>query len=290
MSVDIKTLLEAGVHFGHQTSRWNPKMKSYIYGARNGIHIIDLDQTVGLLDAACKAVTDYVSHGADILFVGTKKQAQEIVREQAERIGQYFVNQRWLGGMLTNFKTIKKSIDTLNELTKKREAGEFEKMTKKEAIILNKEIDRLESSRGGIRHMGKTPGVIFLVDPKHEHIALKEAKTLGIPVIALADSNCNPEGVDFLIPGNDDAIRSIGIVTTQIAEAARIGLEKRTAIMREEEEARKARGERTPKGDVERKFGGKGKAYVGKTEQIAPEEVAGFASATATTPTPDVTK
>ncbi len=286
MPVEIKTLLEAGVHFGHQTSRWNPKMKPYIYGARNGIHIIDLDQTVMMLDAACKAVTDIVSHGGDVLFVGTKKQAQEIVREQAERIGQYFINQRWLGGMLTNFKTIKKSIDTLNELNKKREAGEFEKLIKKEAILLNKEIERLEISRGGIRNMTKVPAVIFLVDPKHEHIALKEANTLGIPVVALADSNCNPEGVDYLVPGNDDAIRSIAIVATQISEAARIGMENRASIMREEEASRKARGERTPKGDVERKIGGKGKAYVGKAEQVAPEETAGFGSASAT---PEVT-
>lgn len=280
MSVDIKTLLEAGVHFGHQTSRWNPKMKPFIYGARNGIHIIDLDQTVGMLDTACKAVTDLVSHGGEILFVGTKKQAQDIVREQAERIGQYFVNQRWLGGMLTNFKTIKKSIDSLNDLTKKRDAGEFEKLTKKEAIILNKEIARLESSRGGIRNMTKIPGVIFLVDPKHEHIALKEANFLGIPVVALADSNCNPAGVDYLIPGNDDAIRSIAIICSQIADAAQLGVEKRASIMREEEATRKARGERGPKGAVERKIGGKGKAYVGKTEQVAPEEAEGFGSAT----------
>lgn len=280
MSVDIKTLLEAGVHFGHQTSRWNPKMKPYIYGARNGIHIINLDQTVQMMAAACKAVTEIVSHGGDILFVGTKKQAQEVVREQAERIGQYFVNHRWLGGMLTNFKTIKQSIDYLNTTCKKRDAGEFEKMTKKEASILNKEIEKLEVSRGGIRNMARVPGLIFLVDPKHEHIALKEAVYLGIPVVALADSNCNPDGVDYLIPGNDDAIRSIAIVCTQVAEAARLGLEKRDSIMREEEAARKARGERGPKGSVERKIGGKGKAYVGKSEQVAPEETEGFGSAT----------
>ncbi len=285
MSVDIKTLLEAGVHFGHQTSRWNPKMKQYIYGARNGIHILDLDQTVGLITEACKAVTDVVSRGGDILFVGTKKQAQDIVREQAERIGQYFINHRWLGGMLTNFKTIKLSLDHLNDLTKKREAGEFEKMIKKEAILLNKEITKLEASRGGIRSMTKLPGIIFLVDPKHEHIALKEATYLGIPVVALADSNCNPDGVDYLIPGNDDAIRSIAIITGQIADAAQLGIEKRASIMREEEAARKARGERGPKGDVERKIGGKGKAWVGKTEQIAPEDVAGFGSATVDKPT-----
>lgn len=286
MSVDIKTLLEAGVHFGHQTSRWNPKMKPYIYGARNGIHIIDLDQTTSMLDAACAAVTDIVSHGGDILLVGTKKQAQDIIREEGSRIGQYYVDQRWLGGMLTNFKTIKQSIDFLNNLTQKREAGEFEKLTKKEASLLSKEIKKLEVSRGGIRNMTRVPGVIFLVDPKHEHIALKEANSLGIPVVALADSNCNPDGVDYLIPGNDDAIRSIAIVTGQIAEAARVGAEKRAAIMREEEAARKARGERAPRGEVERKIGGKGKAYVGKTEQIAPEETAGFGSAT---PTPEVT-
>ncbi|PIR20510.1 MAG: 30S ribosomal protein S2 [Deltaproteobacteria bacterium CG11_big_fil_rev_8_21_14_0_20_47_16] len=289
MSADIKTLLEAGVHFGHQTSRWNPKMKPYIYGARNGIHIIDLDQTVTMLDAACKAVTDAVSHGSDILFVGTKKQAQDIVREQAERIGQYFVNYRWLGGMLTNFKTIKKSIDYLNNMTKKREAGEFEKFTKKEASLINKEIDKLEETRGGIRNMTKIPGVIFLVDPKNEHIALKEARTLGLTVIALADSNCDPDGVDYLIPGNDDAIRAISIITTMIAEAARVGLEKRAAIMREEDASRKARGEKAPKGPIERKIGSKGKAYVGKTESISKEEAEGFASASATAPSTDTT-
>jgi small subunit ribosomal protein S2 len=284
MSTDIKTLLEAGVHFGHQTSRWNPKMKPYIYGARNGIHIIDLDQTVAMLDAACKAVTNAVSHGSDILFVGTKKQAQDIVREQAERIGQYYVNYRWLGGMLTNFKTIKKSIDYLNEICKKRDTGEFEKFTKKEASILHKEIEKLEESRGGIRNMAKLPGILFVVDPKNEHIALKEAKTLGIPVVALADSNCDPDGVDYLIPGNDDAIRAIAIITTMIADAARVGLEKRSAIMREEDAARKARGEKAPKGSVERKIGGKGKAYVGKSEVVSDEDAAGFGSATATTP------
>jgi small subunit ribosomal protein S2 len=233
-----------------------------------------------MLEAACKAVTEAVSHGRDILFVGTKKQAQDIVREQAERIGQYYVNHRWLGGMLTNFKTIKQSIDYLNDLCKKREAGEFEKLTKKEASIRNKEINKLLESRGGISKMTKLPGILFVIDPKNEHIALKEAKTLGIPVVALADSNCDPDGVDYLIPGNDDAIRSIAIMTTMIADAAQVGIEKRAAIIREEEATRKARGDRAPKGDVERKVGGKGKAYVGKAEAVPQEEVEGFASAT----------
>lgn len=283
MSVDVKALLEAGVHFGHQTSRWNPKMKPYIFTARNGIHIIDLQQTLGMLDAACKFVTNVVSHGGDIMFAGTKKQAQDIVREQAERINMFYVNHRWLGGMLTNFKTVKTSIDLLNTLVKRREAGEFEKLSKKEAIVLNREIEKLEMTRGGIAKMTKLPSVIFLVDPKKEHIALKEAVCLGIPVVALADSNCDPDGVDYLIPGNDDALRSIAIVTSQIADAANLGIEKRSAIMREEDATRKAQGSKEGK-DYERKIGGKGKAYTGKTAEIVkPEEIEGFGSASAKT-------
>jgi small subunit ribosomal protein S2 len=215
----MKELLEAGVHFGHQTRRWNPKMKRYIYGGRNGIYIIDLHQTLKLFEEARQFVLDTVAAGEVILFVGTKKQAQEAVEEAAKRCGMYFVNQRWLGGMLTNLRTIRTRIGRLNELKKMETDGVFEQLPKKEAARLREEYDRLERFLGGIKDMPKLPGAIFIVDLKKERIALAEARKLDIPVVAIVDTNCDPDEVDYVIPGNDDAIRAIKLISNKIADA-----------------------------------------------------------------------
>jgi small subunit ribosomal protein S2 len=218
-SITMKELLEAGVHFGHQTRRWNPKMKRYIYGARNGIYIIDLHQTLKLFDAAQRFVQETVQDGGSLLFVGTKKQAQDALEESARRCRQYFVNQRWLGGMLTNFRTIQTRIRRLEELHKMEAKGIFEKLTKKEAKGLVEERQRLERYLGGIKTMPRLPQAVFVVDLKKEHIAVAEARKLGIPVIAIVDTNCDPDEVDFVIPGNDDAIRAIKLICNKIADA-----------------------------------------------------------------------
>jgi small subunit ribosomal protein S2 len=218
--ITMKQLLEAGVHFGHQTKRWNPKMKPYIYGARNGIYIIDLQKTVGMARAAFRFVTEVTSRGGSVLFVGTKKQAQDVIQEEARRAGQFFVISRWLGGTLTNFKTIKQGIDRLKTLEKMAEDGTFERLPKKEVAALEREREKLEKNIGGIKDMTRLPGAIFVIDPKKEYIAIHEASRLGIPVIAVVDTNCDPEGIDFVIPGNDDAIRSIKLFTSKIADAA----------------------------------------------------------------------
>lgn len=215
----MKELLEAGVHFGHQTRKWNPKMKRYIYGGRNGIYIIDLHQTLKLFDVARQFIQDVVSQGEVVLFVGTKKQAQDAVEEAARRCGMYWVNQRWLGGMMTNYKTIKTRIDRLAELRKMEEEGIFERLTKKEAALLREEMDKLERFLGGIKDMPKLPGAVYIVDLKKEHIALAEARKLEIPVVAIVDTNCDPDEVDYVIPGNDDAIRAIKLITGKIADA-----------------------------------------------------------------------
>ena len=215
----MKELLEAGVHFGHQTRKWNPKMKRYIYGGRNGIYIIDLHQTLKLFDVARQFIQDVVSQGEVVLFVGTKKQAQDAVEEAARRCGMYWVNQRWLGGMMTNYKTIKIRIDRLAELRKMEEEGIFERLTKKEAALLREEMDKLERFLGGIKSMPKLPGAVYIVDLKKEHIALAEARKLEIPVVAIVDTNCDPDEVDYVIPGNDDAIRAIKLITGKIADA-----------------------------------------------------------------------
>ena len=217
--VAMKQLLEAGVHFGHQTRRWDPKMAEYIFQARNGIHIIDLQKTSKKLDEAYEFIRSQAEEGKTVLFVGTKKQAQECIKEAAEKCGMYYVDQRWLGGMLTNFKTIKTRIQRLKELEKMEEDGTFEVLPKKEVILLKKEMEKLERNLGGIKNMEEIPGVIFLVDPKKEHIAVLEAKKLGIPVIGLVDTNCNPEEVDYAIPGNDDAIRAVKLITDVMANA-----------------------------------------------------------------------
>ncbi len=217
--ITIKQLLEAGVHFGHHTRRWNPKMAEYIFTERNGIYIIDLQKTVKKFEEAYMFVRDLSAQGGNILFVGTKKQAADAIKEEALRCGQYFVNVRWPGGMLTNFKTIKKSIAKLNSLEKMQEDGTFDLLTKKEAASKQKEIFDFEKSLGGIKTMEQLPDAIFIVDPRKEHIAVLEAKKLGVPVIAIVDTNCDPDDADYIIPGNDDAIRAIKLISSVIADA-----------------------------------------------------------------------
>ncbi|MCA2980072.1 MAG: 30S ribosomal protein S2 [Myxococcaceae bacterium] len=217
--ITMRQMLEAGVHFGHQTKRWNPKMKPYIFGARNGIYIIDLQKTVGLARAALRFVSDVTARGGAVLFVGTKKQAQDVVREEASRAGQYFVTNRWLGGTLTNFKTIKQGIDRLKSLETMKEDGTFDRLPKKEVAALEREREKLEKNLGGVKQLSRLPGAVFVIDPKKEAIAVHEANRLGIPVIGLVDTNCDPEGIDYVIPGNDDAIRSIKLFTGKIADA-----------------------------------------------------------------------
>ena len=217
--ISMKQLLEAGVHFGHQTRRWNPKMAEYIYTERNGIYIINLQKTVKKIEEAYSFIKEIAENGEDILFVGTKKQAQESIKEEAERIGMYYVNARWLGGMLTNFKTIQKRIARLNQLRKMEEDGTFELLPKKEVGKLKLEIEKLDKYLGGIKDMKKLPGAMFIVDPRKERIAVAEAKKLNIPIVAIVDTNCDPDEVDYVIPGNDDAIRAVKLISSTIANA-----------------------------------------------------------------------
>ena len=217
--VAMKQLLEAGVHFGHQTRRWNPKMAEYIFQARNGIHIIDLQKTSNKLDEAYEFLKEQAEEGKTVLFVGTKKQAQECVKEAAEKSGMYYVNQRWLGGTLTNFQTIRKRIERLQELEEMEQNGTFDVLPKKEVVLLKKEMDKLNKNLGGIKEMTSLPGVMVVIDPKKEHIAILEAKKLGIPIIGLVDTNCDPDDVDYVIPGNDDAIRAVKLITDVLANA-----------------------------------------------------------------------
>lgn len=217
--ISMKQLLEAGVHFGHQTRRWNPKMSRYIFTERNGIYIIDLQKTVKKVEEAYNFVRELAAEGKTVLFVGTKKQAQDSVKEEAERVGQYFVNQRWLGGTLTNFSTIQKRIDRLTQLETMEQDGTFEVLPKKEVIVLKKEMDRLEKFLGGIKGMKSLPGALFIIDPRKERIAVAEARKLGIPIVAIVDTNCDPDEIDYVIPGNDDAIRAVKLLTAKIADA-----------------------------------------------------------------------
>ena len=229
--ISMKQLLEAGVHFGHQTRKWNPLMKKYIFTARNDIHILNLEQTSDLIDAAYNYVRDVAASGKTVLFVGTKKQAQEAVKEEAERCGMFYVNNRWLGGCLTNFKTIKTRIERLNKLNQMEKVGEFNLLPKKEVARLKQERDKLEANLGGIKDMRELPGLIFVVDPTKEHICVKEAKALGIPLVGLVDTNCDPSSIDYVIPGNDDAIRSVKLIASAIADAiieAREGVSMKT--------------------------------------------------------------
>ena len=236
--VQMQDLLEAGVHFGHQTNRWHPKMEPFIYGSRNGIHIVDLSQTVRMWEAARQFVAELAARGESLLFVGTKKQARDSVRKQAERAQQYYVVNRWLGGTLTNFQTIQKSIDKLKELDKMSKDGTYAKYTKKEVLRFERERERLEHNVGGIREMDGLPGAMFVIDPHKEEIAVKEANRLEIPVVALCDTNCDPSAVDFPIPGNDDAIRAIRLFATAIADACVHG--SQIASAKREESAREA--------------------------------------------------
>jgi len=215
----IKQLLEAGAHFGHQTSRWHPRMKSYIFTKRNRIHIIDLEQTATMLDKACEFVRDVAAEGGSILFVGTKKQAQESVEQEAQRCGMYYVNQRWLGGVLTNFATIQSRIDYLVRTEDRQTRGDFSRLPKKEALKLGEEILRLNRQMGGFKEMTSLPNALFIVDPTQERIALAEAKRIGIPIVAIVDTNCNPDDIDYPIPANDDAIRAIRLVCSKIADS-----------------------------------------------------------------------
>lgn len=237
--VSMKQLLEAGVHFGHQTRRWNPKMAEYIFTERNGIYIIDLQKTVRKLEEAYNFVRQLSEEGKPVLFVGTKKQAQDSVREEAERAGAYYVNARWLGGMLTNFRTIRRRIDRLKQLKTMEEDGTFDLLPKKEVVKLRLEIEKLEKFLGGIKDMRQIPGALFIVDPRKERIAVAEAKKLGIPIVAIVDTNCDPDEIDYVIPGNDDAIRAVKLISATMANAIAEGNEGRmgAAAAAEKEEA-----------------------------------------------------
>ncbi|MGP4080200.1 MULTISPECIES: 30S ribosomal protein S2 [Bacillaceae] len=241
--ISMKQLLEAGVHFGHQTRRWNPKMARYIFTERNGIYIIDLQKTVKKVEEAYNYVRDIAADGGKILFVGTKKQAQESVKDEAQRAGQYYINQRWLGGTLTNFDTIRKRIKRLKDLEKMQEDGTFDVLPKKEVILLKKEMDRLEKFLGGIKDMNSLPDVLFVIDPRKERIAIAEARKLNIPIVAIVDTNCDPDEVDVVIPGNDDAIRAVKLLTSKMADAvveANQGSAEEAASTEEEEAEVKA--------------------------------------------------
>ena len=231
--ISMKKLLEAGVHFGHQTRRWNPKMAEYIFTERNGIYIIDLQKTSDKVDEAYNFIKKVVTNGDDILFVGTKKQAQESTKSEATRCGMHYVSQRWLGGMLTNYSTIRKRIERLNELKTMEEDGTFDLLTKKEVFKLKNEAERLEKFLGGIKNMNRLPGALFVVDPRKERIAVQEAKILGIPVVAIVDTNCDPDEVDYVIPGNDDAIRAVKLLTATMADAV---LEGKQGVQMTDEE------------------------------------------------------
>lgn len=241
----LRSLLDAGVHFGHQTKRWNPKMRPFIYGARNGIHIIDLDQTARLFQRAFNFVQETVARGGQVLFVGTKRQAQEIVQEEATRSGSFFVVNRWLGGTLTNFRTIKQGLERMRQLERMKEDGTYLQLPKREVSRLEKERERFEKYVGGLKNMNTLPAAVFIIDPAMETIAVSEAKKLGIPIIAITDTNCDPDLVDYVIPGNDDAIRSIKLITQRVADAVVEGMQRRREFAPREEQ-----GGRGPQADV----------------------------------------
>jgi small subunit ribosomal protein S2 len=247
--LSVKELFEAGVHFGHQTKRWNPKMRPFIYGARSGIHIVDLDQTARLFKRAFDFLSEITARGGSVLFVGTKRQAQEIVREEARRAGMYFVTNRWLGGTLTNFRTIKGGLDRLRTLERMKEDGTYSQLPKKETVQLEKERARLEKYIGGLKGMGAVPQALFVIDPAQETIAVSEAKRLGVPIVAITDTNCDPDMVDYLIPGNDDAIRSVRLITSAVADACVYGSARR-------------RDYQNQRGDAPQQQGGKIEAQV----------------------------
>ncbi len=261
--VSMKQLLEAGVHFGHQTRRWNPKMKSYIFMERNGIYIIDLQQTVKLMEVAYNFLKDLTAAGEKVLFVGTKKQAQESVQVEAERAGCFYVNQRWLGGMLTNFSTIRRRIDRLFELEKMEEDGVFDVLPKKEVIRLRHEQQKLQKFLSGIRDMKKLPAAVYIIDPRKEKIAVAEARKLNIPIIAIVDTNCDPDEVDYMIPGNDDAIRAVKLITSRMADAVLEGLQGYQMAQEAEEAGTRADGEEPEAGGSKGPGGAEGVAAEG---------------------------
>jgi small subunit ribosomal protein S2 len=262
LPIGLRALIDAGVHFGHQTKRWNPKMRPFIYGARNGIHIIDLDQTAQLFRRAFDFIAEAVGRGGHVLFVGTKRQAADVVVEEATRSGQFFVTGRWLGGTLTNFRTVKTGIERLRTLERMLEDGSFDAVTKKEALGLDRERIRLDKYLGGIKMMNALPAVMFVIDPHHEHIAVSEARKLGIPIVAMTDTNCDPDLIDFVIPANDDAIRSIKLITGRIADAAVEGQQRRREVMQ-------GRGERSDRAQAS---GGEGGTQVefARTRRVGP--------------------
>jgi small subunit ribosomal protein S2 len=244
-TITVKQLLEAGAHFGHQTGHWHPKMKNYIFTQRNGIHIIDLEQTVTLLDKACAFVRDLVSNGQMIMFVGTKKQAQDIIQEEAKRCGMYYVNQRWLGGMLTNFNTIQGRIDYLVRLEDKKSRGELDYLSKKDKLKVEKEMAKLNKLMGGFKEMTALPGALFIIDPIKEKIALNEAQKTGVTLVATVDTNCNPDGIDYIVPANDDAIKAIKVICSHIANAVLDGKMLAEAGVNKEPEAEEGEAETT---------------------------------------------
>ena len=276
IAISIQQLLEAGVHFGHQTYRWNPKMKPYIFGARNGIHIVDLQKTAVLFRRACAFVSEVVARGGTVLFVGTKKQAQDTIAEEAVRAGQYYVNSRWLGGTLTNFRTIKQGIDRLKSLEKMKEDGTYERLPKREVALLEREREKLGESYGGIKEMTRLPGALFVIDPRKEKIAVAEANRLNIPVVAVCDTNCDPTGVDYVIPGNDDAIRAIRLIAGKIADASVEGNARRRVFGgdkgEDKGEERAARGERRDRKGGERR--GRGGERKGPKVEVVRKAVA----------------
>ena len=271
--ITMKQLLEAGVHFGHQTTRWNPKMKKYIYGPRNGIYIVDLQKTLKMFREAERFVRQITETGKKILFVATKKQAQALIKQEAERCGMYFMNQRWLGGTMTNFSTIRKSIDRLLKLEKMEEEGEFERLHKKEALKKHKEIEKLNKFLGGIKNMRELPHAIFIIDTQKERIALAEAKNLGIKTCALVDTNCDPDGIDFPFPGNDDAIRSIKLFTSRIADVAIEGQEVFRAGHKDENSAEEEKLEPAKKASDKDDPGENGSIETGQNSESAEEKV-----------------
>ena len=281
LPIGLQALIDAGVHFGHQTKRWNPRMRPYIYGARNGIHIVDLDQTVQLFKRAYGFISEIVSRGGNVLFVGTKRQAAEVIQEEAARAGQFYVTGRWLGGTLTNYKTVKKGIDRLRDLDQQVADGSLDMLSKKEGLRLRRERGKLEKYLGGIKAMTNLPSAMFVVDPNQEHIAVSEGRKLNIPIVALTDTNCDPNLIDFVIPGNDDAIRSIKLVTSRIADACLEGSVQHRDFMQHDG----AQGSAGSSAGVQVEFSRKRDAEEAKPE-AKPETKAEAAPAPAAAPTP----
>ncbi len=281
--ISIQQMLDAGAHFGHQTRRWNPKMKPFIFGTHSGVHILDLQQTFSLVQKAAKRIEEVVAKGDQVLFVGTKTQAQPVIEAEAQRAGMPYITRRWLGGMLTNFSTIRRSVDRLIELESKREKNELTGYTKKERLDIDRDIEKLLLSLGGIKNMRRLPGAIFVVDPNIEKIAIHEANVLRIPIIAVTDSNCDPEPIDYVIPSNDDAQRSIQLFTAHIANACLAGIEKREVQAREDGPKKDDRGDEGKKRPVRKtqSVEGAGKAYVTSADKLAPatEKVETFSAA-----------